>query len=1475
MLIRFAFYRVAQRMDRPRANHRLLSALLACSALLAVLHPMQVTTAATSAEHPAVLFVTNVHPEYAAQPLHEMGFTVDRCAKDELGARLKTGRYNVVVVGSFHGASIEQHLERFLAQGGGVLLTAPDRRHGGPLKNSQHWADMAQWLKARGARTRVEQLAETNPDNRQRDTVGQRYTWTNRITPPVADGVEGVWLHMGGISRGACRPTSFTFSDPWRVVVRAPKSVKATPANLNHPVYQDWIPEDTVTAPPIMAVRDYKAGRLAVVGIRNSWLFRAPRNCPPAKIMLTEGFADRKSDWLRVFANTFDWLGGPSQRRGMGGASTPEKVLQPPVNDAWRTKPFKRWTDKPEFPQQPQTTGLIGARTKLSTGSGTVADYVAQARKADLDYLVFLEKLTALSRDDWRTLVRQCEAESDDDFLAVPGITYQDAQGNHLFVFADNVQYPPEELLLPERRLDTTTRMRVRALRRYVHDFLRMKAIRGFWRHDDNYIHHAEYHYGSSVTVKSFIDGEPIDDAFDEFAYMNSIAHLPGTFAFEIMTRPELVPQRAENGWRTVALRPLDRLDGQWHRETKTFSGSGSHYITNGPTIETWQRYEENWTNGEWYRPDLNQVRIRLSVRSDAELEEVTIYDGERVFRRWEPDGKRFRREVVRANIQQRPLFLVVEDEQGGRAISQAYFTRNLLLNEFMLGDRCNYRGHLWVRDDKDRLQRVSVGFGNNGVTPNRGLLSGRTQRIQPAKKLTKEKPVLPKDGDTRMRSAVLQFGIGPPTELRLFSLPKPYLIGPDIGIGQTLVRYGYDPAERGAEKTPLGYKYDEGQKDGWIAWGTWHKLVPTRVFEGRVRTYAGNWEPYGLRIGWQESNVTLKQDVKKQRLDVMQTRQRVNHPWYIYQDGQLLAGPDSGPQTGRFTRGTYAVNRASGGTTMVVALDKALSFDLRNDGRRLSLFIPEPARPYEAGDRVRYRVGFGGAPAGTTVAEMRQYAEAFGIAAPGTMAIQPKLERGAVSDSYFTWNLKADQGAIEAEIPQTEMPGLVTTVISNLNENWSAVLADWNRLQQVHRHLPIRGETAYAQLDPDERDMDLFIGHPVVASDPDLVISANYYTAETWKIQVHNPTDEPIDADVRTNDGWRLFSFEREVTLAPGSSRHWTVTPAAGSNGARAYSDGPNPVNLQVTSQSGTYVGHRPLTELGFFGMDLPGDIRVRADGRLGQMRIAVNAQRQRVDLDYTLTERQKHRPDIADAVYLFGLKSKPRVSLNAKSLAGARIKQIRIDDMHAYVIPLRDRTPEGEQLKSQFRAAQDVFESRRTGEHDIGETLFRDWQVLGPFAVEKGDYPSRVHIDPARPSLDAKHEGADGRRLSWRGLLDEADARFGGEAVDLKQLPGRDQNVCAYAVTTLVSDKARRAAFWVGSDDSMTIWLNGDRVFNRSVSRPARPDQDVVRVNLEKGRNTIVLRIGQRGANWGFFFRVADRFGRRIEKGLTFSSP
>ncbi len=1094
-----------------------------------------------AADTPAVLFQGGAHLDYVLKPLAAMGFAVDACPNGKLGEMLATGKYQVALVTTM-GEADRTAAGAFLAKGGGVFVCNPE----GAWHNAE-WTKTNEWLVAYGARPRWDLLQDSDNTNLYRDSMGCQLSWSANVSAPINDGVRGVLTLTWASTTGIEPVMTFDLSPEWQAVVRGAETLRGVQETRHDVVLAPWMPTALAApGPALLAIRPAGAGRLAVLGIRKHWIFSSPPNCPTTEAMLSAGAAGKPSDWLRVFANTFRWLAEPAAKAGLGGATTPNAVLNPPPY-IWEKAQRIDWSTSPAvsaIPDQAQYRGLVGARTALSTGKGTVADYVKAAKAAGLQYLVFMEDSLKMTEAKWEQLIEQCKASSDDAFLAVPGLTYEDAQGNHLYAFADNVRMLKPSMLLPDGRLATVSGMRSRAYFDYDNEYIGQQAIRGYWNHRANFLHFADYKLYNSFPIYSYVDGRQVDNALGEFLYLQGIGGCQAPVAFEFMTEPGQVAKRAADGWKVVSHRDLQTLNGNWHRGAYSFSGAGAQYVTNGPQILVWQSPNRLCEpRGEWWRPDIWQYRIQFRVAAENGLKSVTLYDGDRqVLRRYQPNGaKTFEQELIFANSQQFGPVLVVEDLKGRRAVSAAFYNRNLNNEEFFCSDRCNVLGNARLRTREDGQTWTQVSFrANMGITPSKGQLM---VQAAPAVNLTRNAPTLPVDGaPAGFPTLTLDFYPRIPGELPyLFAYPQVYMIGPEIGIGQADIRLAYDPLEENAKFSPLGHPYTERQYGWGNAWGSWHRLIPTMKVDGWQRIGACTWLTEGFRLGWVETNLTVKNAIDVPEKGVTVTWSRGE----LWKDGKKIGDATSERLVGPFDRGVFCTLEDGGGAVVLIGTGDHLTYEY-NKGN-ITIFYRPKANILMPGDVIRHTVLFAGAGGGTpqqrtTTAQMVDFAKQFGVLEPGKPGYTPKMLAGTTKDTYLLWNVDARGTAVRARIPKTAMPGFLPAAIDGLNDRWSVYLLDAARKTDNFRMLPVRDGRAYAQLDLNLADSDLFLGHPVTAGDPNLALLVSWKQAGQWVIEAHNPTDAPITTTLVTPKEWKKFTFKQQVTLAPGGSQTWTV---------------------------------------------------------------------------------------------------------------------------------------------------------------------------------------------------------------------------------------------------------------------------------------------------------------------------------------------
>ncbi len=144
------------------------------------------------------------------------------------------------------------------------------------------------------------------------------------------------------------------------------------------------------------------------------------------------------------------------------------------------------------------------------------------------------------------------------------------------------------------------------------------------------------------------------------------------------------------------------------------------------------------------------------------------------------------------------------------------------------------------------------------------------------------------------------------------------------------------------------------------------------------------------------------------------------------------------------------------------------------------------------------------------------------------------------------------------------------------------------------------------------------------------------------------------------------------------------------------------------------------------------------------------------------------------------------------------------------------------------------------------------KDWHIVGPFG--KTD---PIAVDPtASIDFGRKLIGRKAAEIVWKAEKTEHPDGM----VDLAKLYGGESDVYAIAVTDFTSETARGAKLVVGSDDTLTIWLNGVQVYDHKSDRGWQADADSIEVALKQGPNRLIVKCGNTGGPWQFSVGVTE---------------
>jgi putative membrane-bound dehydrogenase-like protein len=150
------------------------------------------------------------------------------------------------------------------------------------------------------------------------------------------------------------------------------------------------------------------------------------------------------------------------------------------------------------------------------------------------------------------------------------------------------------------------------------------------------------------------------------------------------------------------------------------------------------------------------------------------------------------------------------------------------------------------------------------------------------------------------------------------------------------------------------------------------------------------------------------------------------------------------------------------------------------------------------------------------------------------------------------------------------------------------------------------------------------------------------------------------------------------------------------------------------------------------------------------------------------------------------------------------------------------------------------------------VGEpTPITQWNLMG--AWPKAQRPS---FDPAAAPDTNQRVTLDDRALTWHKA---ASAKEGGR-IRLNGLnPDNDAWAIAHAI--VASPTATTSEALIGSDDQLTLYVNGTQVYQYDTSRGWSPNQDSVPIELAAGENHIWVLAGNDSGPWEFSVAIKQR--------------
>lgn len=179
-----------------------------------------------------------------------------------------------------------------------------------------------------------------------------------------------------------------------------------------------------------------------------------------------------------------------------------------------------------------------------------------------------------------------------------------------------------------------------------------------------------------------------------------------------------------------------------------------------------------------------------------------------------------------------------------------------------------------------------------------------------------------------------------------------------------------------------------------------------------------------------------------------------------------------------------------------------------------------------------------------------------------------------------------------------------------------------------------------------------------------------------------------------------------------------------------------------------------------------------------------------------------------------------------------------------------VRAELPEGYSQRSTWQdTLQASLEAVRQGSA-TRDLQLSTWSWIGPFTIPGSQDMSQVFATPFAPEVTPVDLAAS---------FDDGAQRWTAEPQwrdGVVHYIGTAEFAAYYLTRTITAPTARRVRVYLGSDDAITVWLNGQQVFAHEVAHPCAPDQETVDLDLQAGENQLTIKITNGVRDVAFYF-------------------
>ncbi len=789
--------------------------------------------------------------------------------------------------------------------------------------------------------------------------------------------------------------------------------------------------------------------------------------------------------------------------------------------------------------------GIIGARTKLTGGKGSVAEYAAAARAAKLDFIAFTERvedLSAISKETWDKFRKECQDASGPDLLVLPGQLIQRGEARDWYFRVSDFESPPRRDFLTEdgKRIMNSL---------YEHFASGLNTLGPLDIRNQPSPHWVSRNY-NSMAVTTTKDGKTALD-LEPFLYVTQNLDDPKPVALDLITSPDQVAAASK---RFVNLR-FARSQEELRKQLKTPDNGNTVQISNGPVITNWQGRNQGRRTFGKNVPGTERLLVRLQAKSDRPLAEAIIYDGTKVYRRYKLEGNSCDLFIQALHDQQHQFVAVVKDVDGGMAVAGQMGATDRFNTRTICSDRQNsINGSEQLAPDGSPLGCAAgtqqSKYANRGVGP---VAEAHTVGYVPW-----------------MWDGSAGAMVGATFTPSMWEAPH---ILPAKDYQKLIGRMEFPLGSRDVLCQAVGYEYispNEPPHNG----GFW-PMEPLKTYNAYARITEFKKTPDQPAASLIEGYYVMLQDGKWEKQEWLWSS--FSHMFYSI-SGQpssetawFFVNPSKGEhlssslpeKAANFNKslepGGYAAYARGADTTAFFPLDTPVLVrqELSPNLMKMNIGYGRIGESYKKGDIVPFRfVSYIGCP--SSVPDNRaleQFRADYGLSGTApAYSVTPRS--GKVLGTRYVLELQAQDGGFGGMIGKAKLDTRLPVRVHGVNPNWTCGIVErnekWWLPLGVMDDLKLTSEqqaaptsySAYAALDI-SKDRDVWIGNVVLCDQAELKLTLLPEGDGRFSVEAHNPTNKDLTTTIRTTPEFSLVpAFTKKVTVKAGASELIPVAP-------------------------------------------------------------------------------------------------------------------------------------------------------------------------------------------------------------------------------------------------------------------------------------------------------------------------------------------